>query len=234
MSIQTEPNYNQLLHANLERVFNERDAARRDAAIAELFADNPVMYEPTAIVQGRKNISDVAGNLLAEFGPDFTFVPDGPAIGHHGFAVLSWHAGPKGGPIAVTGADAAKIQGGRIVRLWVLLNTPAWRALPVCVGQTSAAVKRCDMDASSPRRQRISPARGKLLRCPIRRRGIYPRLAKPAAEGDQTCSLSHNRNKITDVCQKSEGSQKRLGGIQLGIGDRTIARDGPEKSCGET
>ena len=125
MSIQTEPNYNQLLHANLERVFNERDAARRDAAIAELFADNPVMYEPTAIVQGRKNISDVAGNLLAQFGPDFTFVPDGPAVGHHGFAVLRWHAGPKGGPVAVTGADAAEIEDSRIVRLWVLLNPPA-------------------------------------------------------------------------------------------------------------
>ena len=124
-TIQTEPDYDQLLHANLERVFNERDAAKRDVAIAELFVDNPVMYEPTAIVQGRKNISDVAGNLLAQFGPDFTFVPDGPAVGHHGLSVLRWHAGPTGGPIAVTGADAAEIEGGRIMRLWVLLNPPA-------------------------------------------------------------------------------------------------------------
>ena len=83
------------------------------------------MYEPTSIVQGRKNISDVAGNLLSQFGPDFTFVPDGPAVGHHGFAVLRWHAGPKGGPVVVTGADAAEIEGGRIVRLWVLLNPSA-------------------------------------------------------------------------------------------------------------
>ena len=122
---QTEPDYDQLLHANLERVFNERNAARRDAAIAELFVAAPVMYEPAAIVQGRGNISDVAGKLLAQFGPDFSFVPDGPAVGHHGFAVLRWHAGPKGGPVAVTGADAAEIEGGRINRLWVLLNPPA-------------------------------------------------------------------------------------------------------------
>ena len=125
MTTETEPDYDKLLHANLERVFNERDPARRDAAIADLFAADPVMYEPTAIVQGRKSISDVAGKLLAQFGPDFAFVPDGPAVGHHGFAVLRWHAGPKDGPVAVTGADAAEIEGGRIVRLWVLLDPPA-------------------------------------------------------------------------------------------------------------
>ncbi|MGM4992594.1 nuclear transport factor 2 family protein [Tardiphaga sp. 841_E9_N1_2] len=124
-AIETMPDYDRLLRDNLERVFNERDAARRDAAIAELFVADPVMYEPTGVVQGRSNISDVAGKLLAQFGPDFSFVPDGPAVGHHGLAVLRWHAGPKDGPIAVTGADAAEIEAGRIVRLWVLLNPPA-------------------------------------------------------------------------------------------------------------
>ena len=124
-AIETMPDYDRLLRDNLERVFNERDAARRDAAIAELFVADPVMYEPTGVVQGRSNISDVAGKLLAQFGPDFSFVPDGPAVGHHGLAVLRWHAGPKDDPIAVTGADAAEIEAGRIVRLWVLLNPPA-------------------------------------------------------------------------------------------------------------
>ena len=124
-AIETMPDYDRLLRDNLERVFNERDAARRDAVIAELFVADPVMYEPTGVVQGRSNISDVAGKLLAHFGPDFSFVPDGPAVGHHGLAVLRWHAGPKDGPIAVTGADAAEIEAGRIVRLWVLLNPPA-------------------------------------------------------------------------------------------------------------
>jgi hypothetical protein len=124
-AIETMPDYDRLLRDNLERVFNERDAARRDAAIAELFVADPVMYEPTGVLQGRSNISDVAGKLLAQFGPDFSFVPDGPAVGHHGLAVLRWHAGPKDGPIAVTGADAAEIEAGRIVRLWVLLNPPA-------------------------------------------------------------------------------------------------------------
>ncbi|UZE48763.1 ester cyclase [Rhodopseudomonas sp. P2A-2r] len=120
-----EPDYGTILHANLNRVFNERDAARRADAIADIFVADPVMFEPAAIVQGRQAISDTAGQLLAQFGPDFTFVADGPAVGHHGLAVLRWHAGPMGGPITVTGADAAEIVDGRIARLWVLLNPPA-------------------------------------------------------------------------------------------------------------
>ncbi|MDA9496150.1 nuclear transport factor 2 family protein [Bradyrhizobium sp. CCBAU 11357] len=113
-----------LLRANLERVFNERDEDKRRAAIAELFVEEPVMYEPTNIVRGRLEISRVAGELLKQFGPTFSFVPDGVAVGHHGLARLAWHAGPEQGPIAVTGADVAEVEGGKIARLWVLLNSP--------------------------------------------------------------------------------------------------------------
>ncbi|WP_245453997.1 nuclear transport factor 2 family protein [Bradyrhizobium sp. AC87j1] len=91
-------------------------------AIAELFVEEPVMYEPTDIVQGRAEISRVAANLLKQFGPTFRFIPDGVAVGHHGLAHLAWHAGPEDGPVAVTGADVAEIEGGKIARLWVLLN----------------------------------------------------------------------------------------------------------------
>lgn len=113
-----------LLRANLNRVFNERDAARRASAIAELYVEDPVMYEPDGVVKGRVAISMVAGKLLEQFGPQFVFVPGAPSVGHHGLAVLRWHAGPQGGPIAVTGSDAAEIVDGRIARLWVLLDPP--------------------------------------------------------------------------------------------------------------
>ena len=120
----TEPNYDQLLRSNLERVFNERDPERRSSALAELYGASPVMYEPTAVVEGREAIADVAGKLLEQFGPTFTFVPDGVGVGHHGMASLRWHAGPKGGPIAVTGTDTAEVVDGRISKLWVLLDPP--------------------------------------------------------------------------------------------------------------
>ena len=119
-----EPDYDRLLRANLERVFNERDTARRAAAIDALFVAEPVLYEPDKVVVGRAAISAVAGGLLERFGPTFGFTPAGPAVGHHGVGVLRWQAGPAGRPVAVTGTDAAEIVDGRIARLWVLLNPP--------------------------------------------------------------------------------------------------------------
>lgn len=114
--------FDHLLRSNLERVFNERDDEKRRAAVADLFVEEPIMYEPTNIVHGQSEISRVAGDLLKQFGPAFRFVPDGVAVGHHGLGRLAWHAGPEHGPVAVTGADVALVEGGKISRLWVLLN----------------------------------------------------------------------------------------------------------------
>lgn len=119
------PDFNALLRANLEQVFNERDADKRIAAIQQLFSAEPTMYEPDGIVTGQAAISDVAGALLEQFGPDFSFVAQGVAVGHHGMAYLRWHAGPMEGPVVVTGADVAEVVDGKIVRLWVLLDPPA-------------------------------------------------------------------------------------------------------------
>lgn len=117
-------NYDALLRANLQRVFNERDAHKRIAAVQELFAGTPTMYEPTGIVTGRAAISEVAGALLDQFGVDFAFVPEGPAVGHHGLGYLRWHAGLSAGSTVVSGVDVAEISEGKIVRLWVLLDAP--------------------------------------------------------------------------------------------------------------
>lgn len=121
----TEPDYDHLLRSNVERVFNERDAARRARAIDELYVADPAMYEPAAVMNGRAAISEAAGDLQERFGPTFRFTPVGKAVGHHGLVVLRWEAGPEGGPVAVTGSDAAHIVDGRISQLWVLLNAPS-------------------------------------------------------------------------------------------------------------
>ncbi|WP_420141718.1 nuclear transport factor 2 family protein [Sphingomonas sp.] len=117
------PDFDRLLRANLARVFNERDPARRVKAVEALFVPDPILYEPDKIVTGRQAIADVAGALLDRFGPDFAFTPqEGPAVGHHGVGILRWHAGSAEGPIAVTGTDVAEIVEGRIARLWVMLD----------------------------------------------------------------------------------------------------------------
>lgn len=70
--------YEQLMHRNLSAVFSERDAAARARAMDELYAPDPLLYEPAAVVQGRQAISDTIARLLAELPPGFAFTPRRP------------------------------------------------------------------------------------------------------------------------------------------------------------
>ena len=111
-----------LLDANLVRVFGERNRDRRQAAIAELYAPDAVLYEPDATATGHEAINEAVETLLANLPPAFVFTAQGPAIGHHGLARLRWASGPPDGPAAVTGTDVAHVAGGRIQSLYVLLD----------------------------------------------------------------------------------------------------------------
>jgi hypothetical protein len=118
----TTEGYEPLLHANLVRVFSERDRPRRQAAIAELYAPDAVLYEPDAVATGHEAIDQAVETLLTQLPLAFVFTARGPVVGHHGVARLFWTAGPAKGPVAVTGTDVAHIADGRIQSLYVLLD----------------------------------------------------------------------------------------------------------------
>jgi hypothetical protein len=118
----TAEGYEQLLHANLVRVFGERDRARRRAAIAELYLADAVLYEPDSVASGHDAIDQAVETLLTQLPPAFVFTAQGPVVGHHGVARLRWNAGPADGPVAVTGTDVAQITAGRIHSLYVLID----------------------------------------------------------------------------------------------------------------
>jgi hypothetical protein len=115
--------YDGLLQANLMRVFNEHDPERRMTALRELYAEDAVLYEPQASVRGHAAISAAVSSLLATLPRVFSFIAEGPAVGHHGIGRLKWHAGPAGGPVAVTGVDVAHIEENRIHALYVFLDS---------------------------------------------------------------------------------------------------------------
>jgi hypothetical protein len=115
---------NGLLQANLVRVFGERDTGKRNAAIRELYALDAVLYEPDDIATGHDAIAHAVDALLTSLPPSFVFTAIGPAVGHHGLARLRWSAGPPQGPIAVTGTDVVRIEGGLIQSLHVFLDPP--------------------------------------------------------------------------------------------------------------
>lgn len=108
--------FDALMRANLERVFSERDRGARDAALAELYTDDAVLYDPEGEFHGREAISDAVDALLASLPPDATFSASGPAVGHHDMGRLFWASGP------ITGTDVVTVRDGRIVTLHVFLD----------------------------------------------------------------------------------------------------------------
>lgn len=119
-----EVDYDGLLRANLQQVFNERDDGLRAAAIAKLYVAEPILYDPRGIVEGRAGICRIAGSLLDQFGPRFAHVADEAVSGHHGMAILRWHGGLSGEASVVAGTDVVEVVDGRIARLWVMLRAP--------------------------------------------------------------------------------------------------------------
>ncbi|WP_254634144.1 nuclear transport factor 2 family protein [Mesorhizobium sp. GbtcB19] len=127
MSIPAEASidYDRLMQANLKRVFGERDAGRRLAAIRELYATDAVLNEPQAAATGHAAINGAVTALLSNLPPTFAFSAIGPAVGHHGVGRLRWQSGPPNGPVAVSGTDVAQFQGDLIQTLHVFLDPPA-------------------------------------------------------------------------------------------------------------
>lgn len=111
-----------LMHANLVRVFGERDPTRRIVAIRTIYHENAELHEPQRSVRGYEAISQAVTDFLRHLPPDFVFTALRPATGHNGVGRLQWGAGPIGGPFAVTGTDVAHVEGGLIRTLHVFLD----------------------------------------------------------------------------------------------------------------
>jgi hypothetical protein len=120
----SDNDHNAIMHANLDRVFNERVAARRIVAIRELYREDAELHESGHSAQGHEAISQAVTDLLAHLPPDFGFTPIRPALSHHGAGRLQWSGGPPGGPVAVTGTDVVLFDSGRIRSLHVFLDQP--------------------------------------------------------------------------------------------------------------
>ena len=66
----------ELLNRNLQEVFGEVDAARRRAAIGELYTNDCVLYVPRGVFVGHDALDKFAGDLRATH-PDFAHTPHG-------------------------------------------------------------------------------------------------------------------------------------------------------------
>jgi hypothetical protein len=120
----TMPTASTVLQANLERVFNERDATRRRQAIEELYAADAVLYEQQAKYSGTVAIDGAITHLLGSLPPTLVFELVAPVMQNHEMVKLLWRGHLPDGTTLVTGTDVAQVEGGRINTIHVFVDPP--------------------------------------------------------------------------------------------------------------
>ena len=110
-----------LLTRNLHDVFGENDAARRRAAIDEIFTEDGVFYDPTSGAHRRDEIDRVAGAIRATH-PDFRYQPiaEPEELGNGGR--LKWVSGRPGEAPAYAGTDFIIARDGRIAAVYLFFD----------------------------------------------------------------------------------------------------------------
>lgn len=112
----------ELLHRMLQEVFGEGDAARRRAAIKELYTDDCVVDVPQGVFVGHDALDKLAGDVRATH-PDFVYTPHGAPQALHNAGRLAWGSGPRGKKPDYTGEDVIIIRDGKIAALYGFLDS---------------------------------------------------------------------------------------------------------------
>jgi hypothetical protein len=111
-----------LLTRNLQDVFGENDAARRRAAIDEIYTEDGVFYDPgSGAHRGRDEIDRVAGAIRATH-PDFRYQPiaEPEELGNGGR--IQWVSGRPGEAPAYAGTDFIIVRDDRIAALYLFFD----------------------------------------------------------------------------------------------------------------
>ncbi len=111
-----------LVTRNLLGVFGENDAARRRAAVDELYNEDGVFYDPSkGVYRGRDEIDRIAGAIRATH-PDFQYqsIAEPEELGNAGR--LRWVAGRPGEAPAYAGTDFILARDGRIAAVYLFFD----------------------------------------------------------------------------------------------------------------
>lgn len=110
----------ELLNRNLQEVFGEGDAGRRQA-IAELYTDDCIVDAPPGVFVGHDALDKFAGDLRATHS-HFIYTPHGEPQALHNAGRLCWGSGPRGAAPDYTGLDVI-VRGDKIAALYVFLDS---------------------------------------------------------------------------------------------------------------
>ncbi len=107
----------------LFEVFDQRDAAKRQAAIAELFTEDCVFIDHHGTNRGHAAL-DRAAALVQGNLPGFAFSEVGESQSVGNVARLAWSFGPKDQPRKITGLDVIVERDGKVAALYTFLDPP--------------------------------------------------------------------------------------------------------------
>ena len=93
--------------------FNETEADRRRALLAQLYTNDSTYTDPHVEARGPEEMDAFIAQTQQRF-PGFTFRLGGPVDAHHEQARFQWHAGPPEQPDRYVGFDVIVTNGDRI------------------------------------------------------------------------------------------------------------------------
>lgn len=88
------------------QIWNEREPARRRAAIDEVWTEDARYVDPLVVAEGHTAIDDTVAAVQHQFA-GLAFRLGGPVDAHHDVARFTWELGPDGGEPVVIGFDVA-------------------------------------------------------------------------------------------------------------------------------
>lgn len=113
-----------LLQDSLLVIWNDRDAARRLAAMERVYATDMAFYESadSAGITGYQEINNLITTLQAQWPPEFKFELSRPAQVNHQVQHISWTLGIPGQAPVASGMDIALIEDNKIKSLHLFLD----------------------------------------------------------------------------------------------------------------
>ena len=113
------------MHANLLGVFNERDSARRRAAIQRVYADDIRWTDDEGVTTGRMALDAKAAELQARLG-DLQFIAASPVHQTLGLGFMAFQLVEPGSFVLKgSGFDVAIVRDGLIAELYTVLTDKA-------------------------------------------------------------------------------------------------------------
>lgn len=105
------------------KAWNTPAGEDRDRLLAEVYAADVSVSEPSVVRTGRKGMAEAISGLQAAVRGG-ALSRSGPVQTSQQLSTYSWDLGADGGPVLASGRDVVIVRDGAIAALWVIIDSP--------------------------------------------------------------------------------------------------------------